>query len=157
MNSGNIHKKRYWSEMSISFLAMSALLPLLLIAVMKSQDLKTIINAGEPPELRIWFEPAQIVTHPGVKFKIKIMADYEDKVNLIQKIEAVIRKSDQLSVKPLNIKYDIPFSGTKELGACEVTANSTGDFDLDIPNNGVFTQTTDLDITTAKAVIYSKP
>jgi len=152
--------RKYWKKNGLtyfSFFAIAAILPILMFGVLNPDSLKTFIRADQPSDLRIWFEPAEIVTHPGIKFKVKIMASYEDKYNLVPKVEASIRPNKDLNIVPDKIAYEKPFSGTVELGNYDVSANTYGTFNLEVSGPSIFTQTTNLNINTAKAVIYSKP
>jgi hypothetical protein len=155
-----IRHRSYWEKSGMTFLsffALAAILPILLIGVLNSEGLKTMIRANQPNELRIWFEPAEVITHPKVKFKIKVMAEYDSSDSLVPKVETTLKKNGDFNIDNPKISYETPFSGKVVLGNYEMTTNSTGTFSLEIPSAAVFTQLTDLNISTAKAIIYSKP
>jgi hypothetical protein len=143
--------------MFMSFLGMAALLPVLMIGVLNPEGIKTIIKADQPPDLRIWFEPAEVITHPGLKFQVKVMAEYDSKTGFVPKVEGNIKSDVKINISPEKVSYEVPFSGTVVLGTYQVSSSAVGKYVLEIPPAGVFTQAPNLNVLTSGAVVYSRP
>jgi hypothetical protein len=153
------HRQDWHKDIGLfaSLFVLAAMLPVLITGVANIENLRLLINAKQPEELNIWFEPSSIVTHPGVKFKVKVMAQYNDQRNYVPKVVGNVAGSTELEVEPLKVDWQVPFTGKQELGELTVTANSAGNFKLTLPANGVFTQIASLNINTAQAEIISRP
>jgi hypothetical protein len=140
----------------VSLVFAAAILPVMLAGVLNPQGLSLITRADEADEIRIWFEPAEVVTKPGVKFKLDVMADFESETQIIPAISAIIQHGSDLSINLEKVVYDTPFRGVTKIGTIEVKAESEGKFELGIDPNSVAVSLPDIGVVSAKTLITSK-
>lgn len=132
---------------------LAAILPVFLIVALSPPDLKFLTRADSDAELRIWFEPAQIVTSPGKSTTLKVYAQFESDSHVLPGVSfRPISNGVQLQGE---ISYLKPFNGEIELGEIQVIATTSGSFEVMIPQDMVETAYTNpLVVVTSPARIH---
>jgi hypothetical protein len=112
------------------------------------------VRAGEPGELRLWLEPAEVKTEKLTPITFKVMAEYESRSKTLPALEVYVKNTDGVNISRYKFSSEKPFNGIYELGNFEATTLMDGDFDVEIDENTVYTGASDLKIVTAKAKIW---
>lgn len=132
---------------------LAAILPVFLVVALSPTDLKFLTRADSDAELRIWFEPSQIITSPGKTTSLKVYAQFESDSQVLPGV-SFRPVSEGLHVQG-EISYLKPFNGEIELGEIEVIAPTSGSFEVTIPQDTVETAYTNpLAIVTSSARIH---
>lgn len=139
--------------MFMSFALVAAILPVLMWGMVGTDNLRLLTRADTPTPLRLWFEPAAVVTKPGQKFELVLMAEYDDKNKLIPQVKAGLRAGAGLKVEPLEVEYRQAFVGRVELGRFEVEVLEPGTQRVEVRPGSVNTTLPDVDVETAAAQI----
>jgi hypothetical protein len=145
----------YWKKnkgLFLSFVAVAALLPAMLVGVTSPGALRVLTSASEETSLRLWFEPEAVVTSPGQTIRLKLVAEYDDKNKLVPRAEMAVR-AEGLDVTPSNIVYDKSFVGRVVLAEIWVTTKLTGTYQVGVVETSVNTGLPDLGVITNPAKI----
>lgn len=114
---------------------LAAILPAVLYFVSMPPDLRFSPRADSESELRIWLEPAQVISSPNRQVTLSVKALFESESLLIPSI-TVVAESDGLEVGN-KLEYLRPFKGQVELGEMTITTSESGSFVVDIPTEKV--------------------
>ena len=132
---------------------LAAILPLFLFFISSPADVKFLTRASRESELRIWFEPSQIVSRTNSPIELKVFANFESE-SLMPGVE-LVAQSDDLQVQG-EVTYLKPFNGQIEIGTVSVmTGSEIGIFEVQIPSELVSPTAFEgeLDIITSSATI----
>lgn len=140
----------------MSLLGVALLLPVVLAATLNPDGISFLTKADKPAEMRIWLEPAEVLTKPGVKFKLAVMGEYTDTTKILPSVDLVLTHAADVQMTADKLNYVVPFRGTVKLGEVEVTVKKAGEYQIMIPAESVRTGLPDLPIITTKANIISR-
>ncbi len=135
---------------------LSAMLPLFIFFISSPADVKFLTKANNDSELRVWIEPAHVVTRPNTSIELRVYANFESDTKLLPGI-TFSAFSDTLDVEG-DISYLRPFNGKVELGTISAISPSEGVFTITIPEDSIETTAFDapLVIKTSPSTVYVK-
>lgn len=132
--------------------ALAAALPLFLILAVGPQRLNFNSKASQN-ELRIWFDPPSVVAKPGQAIKLNVIASNESSDKLVHSLKIPININPSLSITPLEVGYQEPFSGRVNIGSIAVIAKNQGSFTIEIDPKNVSLNTNEVQVITSPATI----
>lgn len=109
----------------LSFLALAAILPVLLAGMLSSQGVR-FLSKADSNELRIWLEPSQVTAKVGQKISFKVVASYDESSKTIPGLEFLVKSDQQLDLENAEVIYSEGFNGRKVVGKVELTVLSSG-------------------------------
>ncbi|OGM28308.1 hypothetical protein A2801_02520 [Candidatus Woesebacteria bacterium RIFCSPHIGHO2_01_FULL_41_10] len=101
---------------------LAAALPFLMFFVVSPPELGLLTRADTDSQLRMWLEPATVVTEPGRTVDLRVMAAFDDDRKLIPQIKAQVTGDKGIEVLSSSVEYKTPFNGQVELGVVKVSA-----------------------------------
>lgn len=140
----------------MSVVGLAVLMPVLLIGVLSSDQLRLFTKADEPATLKVWTEPNTITAKPGQSLPINVLAEYDEPSKLIPKISLslVSNHANSVSVSPDNLFYSNAFTGKVILGKVIVTVQKAGEYEIKVAENSVNTGIPDLQVSTIPTTIH---
>lgn len=142
--------------MLASLLFSAAMLPVVLMGVLNPEGLSFMTKAEDTNEIRVWLEPAEVVTKPGAHFTLVIMADFESGTMIAPKVEATFRHDAAVKVSQEKISYKEPFRGQTKLGTVEVEVNKEGQYEIELDSGSVSVDLPNVTVVSGKTLITSK-
>ena len=139
-------------KMFVSLGVVAAMLPLLLWGVTQAPRL-TLQTRAESVQLRLWWEPAQVVIKPGQAVRLTLVAEYINQNKLIPMVKAVLKVPAGLQVEPAEINFGQAFAGRTVGGETTAVGGHAGRFELGVVEDGVFTGIPNMEVIEKKAVI----
>lgn len=134
---------------------LAAILPLLLIGAVRTSRYN-FLSRAESRVLRLWFEPATVVTSPNAVVTLQLIAEFDISNTPIPSLTATLEADSSLIVDPINISYQKQFRGRTKIADIQVRANSAGSFTINIPQSSVNTTLSPLTVMTSPATIFVK-
>ncbi|MFA6271172.1 MAG: hypothetical protein WC657_08275 [Candidatus Paceibacterota bacterium] len=147
--------KPRFGSMFLSLVVAAALLPVALMGVLNPEGLRFVTRADQPNEMRVWIEPAEVITRPGIKVKLTVMGNFESETSLVPEFKGTI-KSEGIEATPTEISYKEPFRGAVALGTFYVVAKQAGQFEVKIDEGSVFLSLPNIPVNSAGALIISR-
>jgi hypothetical protein len=112
---------------------LAAFLPFLIGLVIVPPKIGFLTRADTDAELRVWFEPANIVMTNGSEAELAVVANFEADNKLIPEIGLSFRTLGGISLSSSNLTRSIPFSGKVTIGKVTVRATDKGRGVVSIP------------------------
>ena len=139
------HKKSSLNKKKISKLlriflpvfVLAAMLPFFIAFVVSPPKVNFFTNADTPPELRVWLEPADIISSVGRETKLEVYAQFDSDSKLVPEISFDIRANGKVNISPLNMTYHTPFRGKVHIGTVSVTPKSVGESIISVPKDSI--------------------
>jgi hypothetical protein len=135
----------------VSFFAVAAFLPVLLVGVTSPGSLKLLTHADAAEVLRMWIEPETAIVKLGEEVDLKVMAEYDDARQMIPRLETGLRADSMLGLVTEKVVYDKPFSGRVTVGLVHLVPQTRGSFDIAIVEGSVNTTLPNVDVVTQVA------
>ena len=135
----NLGKERFLSITRKLFpvLVIAALLPLFIFFVFDPPGFNFSPRADEEVELRLWIEPANIISSPGREVNVKVMALYENDSKVIPGVRVEVSTEPALTNKGLILEYGLPFSGKVVVGEVSLVPQEVGEYSVFINESEV--------------------
>ncbi|QQS39039.1 hypothetical protein IPM62_00255 [Candidatus Woesebacteria bacterium] len=111
---------------------LAAILPAFIFFITTPPNLRFSPQAQSDAELRLWFEPGNVVVSRGNEVDLKVIAMFESDSLIIPSI-AINIASNGIITKNQTIDYQRPFKGQVELGVVTVLAEESGNISVEIP------------------------
>lgn len=146
--------KEFWrknKKLVGSLAVVSAMLPVFLWAAVEAPRM-SLVSRASGEELRIWWEPAQIVvgTNPA---RVKLMAEYSSTSKYLNTIKLDVHESEGVRVTPEDVDFNDVFSGRVILGEFELRGIKQGKWEVRINETSVFTGLPDLTVISSPLVV----
>lgn len=125
---------------------LSSFLPVFVLLVLKPPQVGFFTRADQSPTLRLWLEPASVVSTTGNFVQLQLMASFESGTTLIPTISVEVSPSEGLSVDNPLVERKIPFRGKVVLGTIQVAADSPGEYKLAINKESIEIRAFDADL-----------
>jgi len=119
-------------------LIIAALLPLFIFFVFDPPGFSFSPRATEEAELRLWIEPANIISSPGREVNMKVMALYENSTKVIPGVGVKVSTDLVLTNKDLIVEYGLPFSGKVTVGEISFMPQEVGEYSVFINEGEVY-------------------
>ena len=136
-------------------LILAAVLPLFIFVVFDPPGFSFSPRAGEEAELRLWIEPANVISSPDREVSLKVMALYENDSKVIPGVKVEVSTEPALLNKGSNLEYILPFSGKVVVGEISFVSQEVGEYSVFINESEVsYLESAEVDkIITAPATI----
>lgn len=117
----------------------SAILPIFLFFVIRPPDIDFLTQADVERELRIWFEPPNVVTAVGKPVFVNVVASFDSESMLIPSISFNLSADQSLLLSESIVTYTNPFKGRINLASLSIKPTKAGKFMVSIPTEGIKT------------------
>jgi hypothetical protein len=148
--------KPRFGSMFLSLVVAAALLPVALMGVLNPEGLRFVTRADQPNEMRVWIEPAEVITKPGIKVKLTVMGNFESETSLVPEFKGTVKSDTGIEITPTEISYKEPFRGAVALGTFYAVAKQDGQFEVKIDEDSVFLSLPNIPVNSAGALIISR-
>jgi hypothetical protein len=118
-------------------LFLAIFLPVFYGLVANPPQLKFLSHAGQNLELRIWLEPANVLTVKGHEVELTAFALFDNDSTNIPALKIKLSPDSSLSLDKAEISTFTSFSGKVSLGKIKVTPSASGEYKVTIPESGV--------------------
>jgi hypothetical protein len=143
-------------SMFFSLIVAAALLPVALMGVLNPDGLRFVTRADQPNEMRVWIEPAEVITKPGVIVRLTVMGNFESETSLVPEFKGTLKADAGIQLSPAEVVYKEPFRGAVALGTVTAIAKQDGQFEVKVDENSVFLALPNIPVNSARALIISR-
>lgn len=145
-----------FGSMFFSLIIAAALLPVALMGVLNPDGLRLVTKADQPNEMRVWIEPAEVITKPGMVVKLKVMGNFESETSLVPEFKGALTADTGVSLNSTEVVYKEPFRGVVTLGTVTAIAKTDGQFEVKVDGDSVFLSLPNIPVNSARALIISR-
>lgn len=119
-------------------LVLAISLPFFIVLAMSPSELSFLTRADESLQLRLWFEPNNIILDPGDEAELSVWASFDSDKKLVPTITVPVF-ADVAGVEILDkeVLYREPFNGKVELGKVRVRALASGQYKVFIEKDDI--------------------
>jgi hypothetical protein len=145
----------YLQRFSPIFL-LAGLLPVFLMFATSKQNYSLNTQAAKNLELRLWLEPAAVITSRGARVELEVKAAFENETELAPSLTVKLQPSSNIIIDHSTIQYPSPFRGQVVLDRIVVTAQTRGIHTISIPLENIQFPLANVTMITSPATIVVK-